>query len=182
LTLIAALSLGCFIFGSPNSNPEGSDATSGNCMGDPATDPSEVNQGDLQAELGHQRWDRDAERYVFEPLDDANPTYDFETAGQGGGGYHISPAVLVRNPGAPENEAVVNFQVRDPDSGEAMTNIACDQGELSLWGEVPEGRLFGGMRVIFAVPQSRASGTRELIADIQVGDRRKVLKRTVELQ
>lgn len=197
LTVIASLSLGCFFFGGGGDG--GGGGPTGNCESDPATDPGKVNTGNLEAELGHRQRsspdpmdvgtddagvDAGYSSFFFEPLDDDNPSYNRISAGgvQGSSTVHISPAVLVRNPGSPDSDAMVNFQVRDPDSGEVLTHTACDKGTLELWEKVPDGRMFGGMRVIFNIPRDRVAGTQQIIADVQIGNRRKVLKRTIDIE
>ncbi|MFB6351408.1 MAG: hypothetical protein ABEN55_10730 [Bradymonadaceae bacterium] len=199
VALIGLLSLGCFLT-SPGGG--GGGGPTGNCQDSPATNPDEADRGDLDALLGRpgsgppeniyldaggdvlgaDTTGRVSPETVFDPIGDGNRKLLIHTGPQGGGGIHLEPAVLVRDDAPADTQTMVRFQVRDPGSGDVLTHTACARRNLGAWDDVPNGRMYRGMRVIFNVDRSRAQGTRELIADLQIGDRRKVIKQTVQIE
>ena len=195
LAIVGAMALTCI---GPGGG--GGGGPTGNCEQAPATDPGAVNAGDLDVALGKSRYMRRERRqdaagmadgggsmrisdYVFEPLPEENPTYQLQRGPQGGGGIHLEPAILARGIESPETEALVRFQVRDPETDEVLTHTACEDGTLEAWRRLREGYMFDSFRVIFDTNSWPATdGPRELIADIQIGDGRRVIKRRISVQ
>lgn len=115
--------------------------------------------------------------YAFTALDEDDPAFEVVFGVQGG--THIEPALLVENVDSEEFDSTIKFQLRDPETDEVLTHTACQKGDEGIWDKRTDGWLYHGIRVIFS--DSRPDEV-TFIADIQIDDERKVVKKRVSLR